>query len=501
MQKIVFLKGVSYSYLRQLVTLIVGVISLPLLLNYMGSNVYGIWVLILSLTAYLSNVSFGIPSVMVTLVAKEPDPKQKYVILEKSFRVLVAITVMVLVIFILTISYSADWIILLLGNVEGDLIDITKRIFILLVIVSLIKLPLNLYMQFFRGMNMVYISEVYTLFTVLSDFIAILVAVYFQLDIFMFVALMLLGQLSLNIIVVVHVLIKFSYLRSEESCGREITKKRVLKIGFYFFQMGVLASVVGATDNLIINHYLSPEYVASYSIAFKIFLYFTMFTIIINGVLGPSYGNAYAEGDWGAIQKTLSLTIKLLPVFSGLVWFFLLFYAKDIIEIWLGNSDIFGGYLLIFSLGLYSYILAYATSYATLIYSFNIAHKALKIFWLEALLNLVLSLLLIQYLGIAGVALATALAAFFSVFIFLPTIINKSIEYKLLFPYDYSIKHFFSLVVPSVGASVASIFIDDIYTKHLLFTLVFFVYLFGTWKMLAKENRVFIRDYLGFTAK
>ena len=499
--KKVFLKSVSYSYLRQLVALVVGIVSLPLLLNYMGSNVYGIWVLILSLVAYLSNISFGIPSAMVTLVAKTSDLKQKYIILKKSFRILISIVATFLVIFILAVTYSDNWIISILGNIEGDLIDTAKKIFILLVILNLIKLPLNLYMQFFTGMNMVYISEIYTLFMTLSDLAIILTAVYLHLDILMFAALMLLGQLLLNIMVVVHVLIKFSYLKSEKSYGVDIKKNMVIKTGFYFFQMGVLASVVGATDNLIISHYLSPEYVVLYSITFKIFLYFTMCTVIINGVLGPSYGNAYSFGDWDEIQQYLSLSMKLLPAFSGLIWFFLLFYAKEIVEVWLGGAAGFGGYLLIFSLGLYSYILAYASSYATLIYSFNIAQKALKIFWLEAVLNLFLSLLLIQHLGISGVALGTALAAIFSVFIFLPSTINKSIGDKIVFSYDYSVKHFSFLIIPSVAASVGSIFIGDMAVKHTLFIFVFLMYIWGTWKMLDVENRVLISSYLGIARK
>lgn len=301
MSRELFFKGISYSYIRQITTLITGIISLPLLLNYLGTVNYGIWILILGLAGYINTISFGIPSSMTTLVAKASNSNEKYQILKKSFFLLGVISFFFLALFIIVLYFNDTWIISLLGNINEEFISLTKKMFILFVIFTLIKLPLNLYMQFFTGMNTVYISEIYQIAITIIGFITVLVAVYLDLSILIFVLLWLVGQVIVNIISVFHVFIKYAYLNKEKKNYINVTHNDILKSGFAFFQVGVAASLVWSTDNLVISHFLSPELVTPYSIAFKIFTYIFMFSAIINGVIGPMYGNAY--NDWNSIRK------------------------------------------------------------------------------------------------------------------------------------------------------------------------------------------------------
>ena len=84
----IVIKDSFYSYLRQIIGLIVGIVSLPLVLNEFGAVIYGVWVLITSVVMYLNTVSFGIPTAMQTLVAKTSNLYQKNQILKISFYLL-----------------------------------------------------------------------------------------------------------------------------------------------------------------------------------------------------------------------------------------------------------------------------------------------------------------------------------------------------------------------------------------------------------------------------
>ena len=213
-----------------------------------------------------------------------------------------------------------------------------------------------------------------------------------------------------------------------------------------------------------------------------------MFSAIVNGVIGPIYGNAYAINDWVSIKKYTSLIHKLLPVLGALVWVFLIFFTKEIIILWTGTEDAFGGYLLMFSLGLYGYILSYVNTYATLVYSLNFANKTLKIAWSEAIVNFIFSIILIQYFGIGGVALGTALAAFIISLIF-PRIISKLTNGEVIYDFTYVKKHFIFLVVPFV---LLSIFIIDlnIISKIILFTFLLLIYTLVSWRLLAEDDKL-----------
>lgn len=495
MSKKLFLKGISFSYIRQIITLIVGVVSLPLTLNYFGATVYGILVLILGLVGYLNNIAFGIPSAMITLAAKASDQAQQYLILKKSFSILVKLISIVLIVFMSACIINDEWIIALLGNIEPQYIHTTKNIFILFVIVTLLKIPLTLYMQFFTGINLVYWSEIYQILTTIVNFAAIVITVYMELDIYMFVILTLGAQLLVNILSVFHVLWKYSNAKDVNDVTR-VTDKDIIKSGFAFFQVGIAASVVWSTDNLVISHFLSPEDVTSYSIAFRIFTYTFLFSAIINGVVGPMYGHAYAQKEWGKIERITSTILKLLPILGAGVWVFLLFFGKELIFLWTNNEKAFGGYLLIFSLGLYGYILSFVNTYATVIFSLNHSNKILKIVWLEAILNIVFSITLIKFLGIGGVALGTALASFFSAFLFLPGAVAKLTEQKIVYKYSYVKKHFIILVLPSVLMALYSMQIDNLVLKIFIFLIIAFINIFVSWKLFTLDDKKLLIDFI-----
>jgi len=495
MSKKLFIKGISFSYLRQIITLIIGIVSLPLTLDYFGTAVYGILVLILGLVGYLNNIAFGIPSAMITLTAKALNQTQKYLILQKSFTILLKIISSVLIIFIIAILIDTGWIISLLGNIAPQYIQISKNIFIFFVVATLLKIPLTLYMQFFTGINLVYWSEIYQIITMLLTFFSLLITIYIKLDIYWFIILTLGSQLLISIISMIHVIWKYANWKNNKSF-ETITNHEILKSGFAFFQVGIAASIVWSTDNLVISHFLSPEYVTSYSIAFKIFTYTFLFSAIINGVVGPIYGHAFIQNDWKKIERISSSILKLLPIFGAGVWVFLLFFAKELILLWTHNEMAFGGYLLIFSLGLYGYILSFVNTYATVIFSLNYAHKTLYIAWGEAILNFIFSIILIQLLGLGGVALGTALAAFLTGFIFLPQTIKKLTDENIIYNYSYVKKHFIFLVIPSVLIALLSTGIDYIQLKIIIFLLLVIVNIVVSWKLFTNEDKNILRNLI-----
>ncbi|MGJ0334209.1 oligosaccharide flippase family protein [Aliarcobacter cryaerophilus] len=494
MSKKLFFKGVSYSYIRQIITLITGIVSLPLLLNYFGTINYGIWILIVGLAGYINSISFGIPSAMTTLVAKTSNLNEKYQILKKSFYLLGIISFVFLSFFIFVLYFNDTWIIYLLGNIDEEFIPLTKNMFILFVIFTLIKLPLNLYMQFFTGMNIIYISEVYQIATVIIGFVTVLIVVYLDLGILIFVLLWLVGQVIVNVISVLHVFIKYNYLNIEEKSLQSVNYNDIIKSGFAFFQVGIAASLVWSTDNLVISHFLSPELVTPYSIAFKIFTYIFIFSAIINGVIGPMYGNAYANNDWDSIRKFTSTIHKLLPIIGAYVWISLIFFAKEVIILWTGKEEAFGGYLLVFSLGLYGYALSYVNTYATLVYSLNFANKTLNIAWSEAIINLLLSIVFIKFLGIGGVALGTALSALF-ISLILPSIIKKITKDEIIYDFKYTKKHFLLLVFPLILLALYSINFS-INEKIIIFIIISIAYGLFSWKLLLEEDRKILMNII-----
>jgi putative peptidoglycan lipid II flippase len=173
----------------------------------------------------------------------------------------------------------------------------------------------------------------------------------------------------------------------------------------------------------------------------------------------------------------------------------LLFFSKEVVELWT-NEDSFGGYLLFFSLGFYGYILSYVTTYATVIWSLNKAKKTLFVAWGEAILNLILSIILIQFLGIGGVALATAFSSLLTGFVFLPKMLKKMTDGGVSYDFSYMKNQFYFLVMPFITIAVLSIFIQDIKLKIFLFFLSVALYILSTSFVLTKEDKMIFWNVL-----
>lgn len=485
MTGLVFFKGISYSYIKQLIILMTGIFSLPLLISYLGIDTYSIWVLVVGLAGYLNTLSFGIPSAMNALVASANNDAEKYGTLKKSVSILSVISFIMSFLLSALLFFDNNWVISLLGNIKEEHYPIAKTMFVCFVFFTLIRLPLNLYSQFFTGMNLVFISEIYQIYNSVLSFTSIFVAYYFELPVLSFILLWFSSQLILNVISVFHVFIKYRYVKQHEL---KVTNSKIIISGVAFFQVGIAAVIVWSTDNLIISHFLSVDDVAPYAIVFKLFTYFFMFSAVLNGVVSPIYGNAVSENDWGKIYKLTSILHKVLPVLGGSVWLFLILFAKEIVVYWTGRDDLFGGYLLVFSFGAYGYILSYINTYATLTFSLNQAKSTTKIAWSEAILNLFLSIFLINFFSIGGVALATVISALITGFIFFPRLLARITDGKIIYDFTYLKKQFLFLVLPSVSISLLLVGYA-IYIKIFFLFVILSLYFIGSWVLLGNKEK------------
>lgn len=496
MSKNLFIKGIFFSYTRQILQLILGIASLPLMLNYFGTVNYSILALTFGLSEYLALVSFGIPAAMVTLVANASDAKQKCLILHKSAKALFIISIMSILLFLAVITTGDQWIVYFLGNIGNESEELAKTVFIYFTLGTLAKIPISLFVNFFRGMNDTYISEIYQILFLLFNFLSLLIAVYFKLNLVNYIKIIFMLMITVSVIAVIHVNIKYDYLFSVTQCIKEVSYISIFKSSFSFFQVGLSVAIIWGTDNLVISHFLSVQEITPYAIAFKIFMYTFMFSAIINGVISPMYGMAQANNDWNKIRNYTMLIHKILPTFGALVWISFILFGKEIIIFWTHKEEAFGGYLLMFSLGLYGYIVSFVNTYSTLVNSLNFAQKSLKIVWGEALLNFILSILLVQFFNIGGVALATALASFMVSFILFPKLIKKITNEKIVYEYTYARKTFFFFVLPFVMISMLVVRIDVFY-KMIIFLFMLFSFLIVGWKLLSQDDRKILLNLFG----
>jgi O-antigen/teichoic acid export membrane protein len=187
------------------------------------------------------------------------------------------------------------------------------------------------------------------------------------------------------------------------------TLRRSGRPAAYYFLMQIAALVVMGTDNIVISVFLGVGSVAPYAVAFQ--LYALAIAALWSGidVLLPFFARWGAERDANRLRWAYIRATKYSMAGTVLAAILLAVYGGAMIGWWVGPSLVVGHrVVLVFCAML---LLATPIHSAALVLAGLGAHRAPAIGGaIEAVLNLVLSILLVQRLGVFGVALGTLVA-------------------------------------------------------------------------------------------
>jgi len=159
-------------------------------------------------------------------------------------------------------------------------------------------------------------------------------------------------------------------------------------------------------DEFVIAGYLSVSLVTHYFIATKLIDLFFQFMSSALGMLAPVFSQYEGRGDIQAVRKAFLEATKIGVILAVFVGSSLILYGKVFIERWMGAGYHDSYYVLIILCLPITIALAQGSSIG-LLYGIS-KHRYLAILSsCEGIANLILSLILVRYLGIYGVALGT----------------------------------------------------------------------------------------------
>lgn len=483
-QRGTFILGVLSGYSSQVISIVVGIASIPVGLAYFGPAKYGIWIVIMSILTYLNASQFGIGTATTTLIAKTPERSEQQAILSSSFALLVISGLFFLFLTLIASNYSHRWS-PIFGNIPSYLKEETVAATLMLTVLFLIRLPMIPFAAAFAGLQQLHYERFYSvILPSLTNFIGLIAVVHWKGDLILLAVLSGMGNVLIALVSVAHIYVLHNDLRPKwpkELLSNPITKQ-IIGSGWRFFIASLAAMLVWNTDNLIISYFLGPEHVSVYAITFKLFTVAFSIYMVINAALWPMYGKAASENNWSWINRIYGGIAAVSPVLGGLVWIGGILFAKDIIQLWTGLSG-YGGMLVVFALGGYGYTVSLNNIHANLLGGINIVILWIGI--LEAVLNLILSIILLHYFGIGGVALGTFLSALISVTWILPLYVNRKTQGRVRMDWQPIIKHTLYVVAPFITiALLVDIFNLQFWLGLLLKIFAIILYLSISWKML-----------------
>ena len=386
-------------------------ISVPLTLNYLGAERYGMWMIISSLIAMLSFADLGMGNGLLNSVAQAHGRGDLVAIrrfISSGFTILTAVALLVLVGF----AVAYPWLI------WAKLFNATSSVaqseagpaLATFVFFFALNIPLGVVGRVQAGLQQAFRASLWQCVGSLLGLASMLAVIYSEAGLPWLVA----SAFGAQAIAAACNTVQY-FGRSRTDLRPRVADvsrgaiKHIVNTGMLFLILQIVSAVAYSSDNLVIAQRLGASAVTEYAIPEKMFGLIAMVIAIMLAPLWPAYGEALVRGDvqWvrNAFRRSLLIALGLASVMSLV----LVFAAPRLISLWVGQP-VDPPLLLLVGLGLWKIIEAGGSALAMLLNGANVVRVQIIVAVLTGACALTLKVVLVDYVGVAGTVWASIIA-------------------------------------------------------------------------------------------
>lgn len=400
------------------ISLLTTLISVPLTLHYLGTERYGLWMTISSVTTLLGFADLGIGNGLLNAVA-EADGKDSREAAQKSvsssFYILLAIAGVILVAFFSLYSFI-PWP--RLFNVSTELAASESGPAIAVFVTCFaISIPFGTVQRVQMGYQEGFVSNLWQSAGNLLGLVGVLVGVYLRAGLPWLVLAMTGGPLLATLFNWLDQFLRARpWLMPRMGYFEWTSARKIAGIGAVFLLLQVMTLITGASDNLVIAQVLGNSAVAGYAVVQKMFSIAALSQIFIVP-LWPAFGEAMARSDYAWARRTLKRALLVSLGLSAVVALPMFLFGKPIIAVWVG-TDMVPSTALLAGFTLWTLMGCYGGVMSTFLNSGPWVRRQAIFYSVAGISALVLKVVLAHTWQVAGVVWASVIA--FSLFYVVP---------------------------------------------------------------------------------
>ena len=407
-----FIKQIKSSFIYRILSILISFVLVRYMLEYLGTELYGVWSVILSLMTWILFFDLGISNGVKNKVAESLALKKEQeanMFISTGYIILSLFSTFVYVIFFI-FSYYINWQeVFNLYSLSNDVLGNILRVTLFFILINFV---LSIIMAIFNAIQK---SSLIVFSQLLTNGLSLLMIV--SLLKFTTPNLLYLAFFYGFILVLSNIILSIWFYRLNPALSphlylfdrAKVKSISVLGINFFFLQLTIF--FILTTDRFIITQLLGPSLVTSYDILYKYFGAILIIHGIVNGPLWSIYTEAYIKNDYKWIEKTLLKMVKLTLVYIAILIIMVLL-ADIMIPLWLGNSSVH----FLFSNYIYMAVMILCLAWFGIFAYFTNGIEKTKIQLystiIGAIINIPLSIIFVKYLkmGINGILLATIIS-------------------------------------------------------------------------------------------
>ncbi len=332
-------KHIFYSFFLKGISIVVGLVLVPLILGYLDAERYGIWLTLSSIIAWFSFFDIGLGNGLrnkfaEAVAADKHELARTYV--STTYAILGILFLCVIILFNI-VNPFLNWQTILNTVAVGknELSIIALVVFIFFILRFFFKLIGTILMadqkpavnNSFGPIGNVIVLCIIFILTKTTDGSLVLLSIV----------------LSVAPVVVLMVATFYFFSKDYKKYKPKLKhidfskSKDLLELGFKFFFFQIAAIIFFSTTNFLIAHFSNQETVASYNVAYKYLFIVNMVYVIILTPFWSAVTDAFSRKDYTWLKRSL----RKLNILSGIMILILigaLVISPYVYKIWIGNK-------------------------------------------------------------------------------------------------------------------------------------------------------------------
>lgn len=332
-------KNIAGSLIIKGISIIISLMLVPMTLDYVSSELYGIWLTLSSVIVWLNffdiGFTLGLKNKLAEALALRDTQRGRHLV-STTYAIMIAIFVP-LALIIWGIIPVVDWCSFL--NVSSVFADEIRNALYVISACFCLQMILNVLTAVISAYQKTALSSSFPVIGNIFALVAIVLLTKTKLVSLTYLALAISAMPIL--VIVLATLFLFRTLFKEVSPALQYVSRKYVKdlfnLGAKFFLIQIQVVVLFQTTNILISNLSGPNDVTSYNIAYKYIYVALMIYNIILTPLWPAFTDAYTKKDFSWMRKVYNK--MLLLWFMSAVCIALMVVASPFVyELWIGNK-------------------------------------------------------------------------------------------------------------------------------------------------------------------
>lgn len=332
-RKTLFIRGVSIGYLATAVNIVYSLVSIPLVLQYLGKELFGLWAVVMSVTGYFQllelNISHGIGRLQIEY--KDDRESGEYCsVLTTGGLALAAASVVILIIGVILAPYVPGWL-----NIKDQHASLFTNILVLNVLIAVLTIGTKIFMIPLYAYQRHDLLEANNIILFIVLFGTLWLGLHMGMGLYAMVFSAGIG-LIVSMSILVMLTYKHGYYPKVSEFGMPAARhlREIMSYSGNTFISSIGGIMLKSAPTLIITRMLGLNATATWSVCAKPF---DILAKIVNRPMdnsGAALCEMYIRNERAHLKKRMSQIVQLTAAIAGVGSMVFAFMSPAFVHLW-----------------------------------------------------------------------------------------------------------------------------------------------------------------------